>query len=316
MLKQAHLAIKLRALLKADDWKAVVATLRGIADAMLKSMEEVEAAWSEVNDKCAEFEAALECALAAGRSKRVADGKAWDHGALSTTEVTAATASVRDFPHTTDKGKKLLSQSELVLTIRGALLAGCNWHASASWAALSKLLHAAPPETKELPEVVAAWQELADMRLKTEKDVSNALESGRSVRKPGGWDHSGVDTALLKAALVEADAFPAMSDVGRALCKKAMLVASPRAAFQAAGVRESTEVVEAIKDAAGREASEADEVVAAKVKLDEIRASLVHTLRPLQPLHASLHTFHALHIRWSSTRSGRRSRRRSRSRWA
>ena len=77
MLKQAHLAIKLRALLKADDWKAVVATLRGIADAMLKSMEEVEAAWSEVNDKCAEFEAALECALAAGRSKRVADGKAY-----------------------------------------------------------------------------------------------------------------------------------------------------------------------------------------------------------------------------------------------
>ena len=67
-LKQAHLAIKLRALLKADDWKAVVATLRGIADAVLKSMEEVEAAWSEVNDKCAEFGAALECALAAGRS--------------------------------------------------------------------------------------------------------------------------------------------------------------------------------------------------------------------------------------------------------
>ena len=182
LLKQAHLAITLRGLLKADDWKGVVATLGAIGDAALNTMEEAEAAWSEVNDKCAEFETALEGALATGRSRRVADGKAWDHTSLSSKEVTAAAASVRGFPHTTDKGKKLLAQAELVLSIRGALLAGCKWDASASWTPLSKVLHAAPTETKEFVEVAAAWQELGDMRLKTERDVSSALESTRYTR--------------------------------------------------------------------------------------------------------------------------------------
>ena len=86
-----------------------------------------------------------------------------------------------------------------------------------------------------MEEVAAAQQEADDMRLATEAAVAEALQGGRATRRAesvaewaaaqrkaaGGhaplWDHGTIDTAVLEAALVEVNAYPAMSAEGKAL---------------------------------------------------------------------------------------------------
>lgn len=77
------------------------------------------AGWGEINDQCAEFEKSLQNALDGGRSKRIDDGK-WDRTGLSSGAVVAAIPPVRDFPHTSPKGARLLLQADLVVNRLGS----------------------------------------------------------------------------------------------------------------------------------------------------------------------------------------------------
>ena len=113
LMRQAVVALELRALLKRDDWVGLAALLDDcsrMASSNAEAHEELEAARSELYDMHAVCITRLEAAMGAGRAVRVAHGS-WDRGQLSATELLAATTALANFPMETAAGAALLAQA-------------------------------------------------------------------------------------------------------------------------------------------------------------------------------------------------------------
>ena len=138
LVAHARVALRVRIGIKAEDWKAVVDIVNGVEPTSFEeSCDEVAAARNELDDECAKREAGLEAALTKGRSQRLGHG--WDHKHLQTAEVILAQKALTSFPHTTERGMQLLTQTALVLELRGVLQKS-DWARAASWDALAQLL--------------------------------------------------------------------------------------------------------------------------------------------------------------------------------
>ena len=233
LMAHARAAIRVRDVLLKNDWHAVKRLLEGL-DAAEKTAEEAEAAWSEMKDTQTMHEDELEKELKQGRSMRVAEGR-WEHGSIRTTGVADKQKALDAFPTTSDRGRSLLGQATLVLSLRQTL-AKCDATAAASWGGLATLLEKVATDLREGDEVQAAWQEFREVRATTEAAVTAALDTGRSVRMHDGWSHGGITIDPLKAALSELEAFPRVSDKGKVLATRAVRTVMVREALLQADV--------------------------------------------------------------------------------
>ena len=75
LIAQAAVAIKVRTLLKANDFGALVTYLDGLTKPEEAATEEVDGAWNEVKDECKTREKALSNALSTGRAVKIGAGK-------------------------------------------------------------------------------------------------------------------------------------------------------------------------------------------------------------------------------------------------
>ena len=237
LAKHAELTIKVReALLQCDwaeaaTWRPMATLLESAEAAALPDCAELRSGRLEFDEKRKATEERTTRELSVNCAKRLADGS-WEHGAISVIELKAALAQLEAFPRVSDEGASIASFAKLVIQLREALME-CTWGVSAGWTKVVDLLDGADAKPHaDKGEVKAAQQEVEDMRLFTEKAVTAALQDGRAVKSAAGsWDHAGISTTKLAAALAELEAFPRMSEQGKTLAKQAAFVIKLREAL-------------------------------------------------------------------------------------
>ena len=242
----ASLAVGLRkALLVTDTSKA--ASWSELATVIDHSAAEAEAAdFGEFNDAVAEFNAAralfedaVSSALSTNRSVKV--NGVWSHADLGTSLLASAHMQLSAFPRKSDAGRTLEAHALGVLAIRAAL-AQCEWTSAASWLALATALDAVQADIATLEEIVGARTELVDKREDTMAAVRKEMGRGASVHRAGsaGWDHAGMSTTALDAAIDECAAFPRRTAESSKLIDGAKVISKLRTALSGAEVGESS----------------------------------------------------------------------------
>ena len=257
-------------------------------------MQELIDAQSDFDYARTGFEAAVSRELENGRVTRrpsagsppTAEGLAgqWDHSTISSVALIAAIVELDTFPRNSQEGMALSARATVARFVREAVVQ-CSFERSSSWSALYGAIDQAarglsPDQLDMLDDFKLAQDELNDARLYTELNVKSAMAARRSVKSGGKWSHAELSATDLIGALAELDAFPRMSDEGKALGAQAKQVISIRVAlskadWESAGTWSS--LANAL-DVVPADHSNLEEIASARAELADKRDDVAATL--------------------------------------